>query len=512
MFIGLTKGPRLPQLTRPNVRWLRLTDHAPVPIRRVHKPDMDLFLDPTLSGGKTSALFEQLRDAIVSGRLTTGDRLPPTRDIAHQLGISRNTVTTVYGRLAAEGYIEGRAGAGSYVRAGAFGDTHSRQQPAALLPATNAAASAVAWSLGGFDETPPTFDLRTGRPDPALFPLVEWRRCMTTAMQVAPGGYGHPAGVPALRRAIAHWVGRSRAVEASPDQIIITAGAQQGIDLVTRLLVKPGRIVAVEDPGYPPAAGLFAASGAQVAPVPVDSEGIVVDQIPVDSSMVYTTPSHQSPTGVTMSMARRRELLHFADDHNVAIIEDDYDSEYRHSDRPLEPLHRLDTHGRVIYVGTFSKTLSPSLRLGFVVLPHSLVSHAIALRSLIDWQPPITVQETLLRFIVDGQLDRHLRRTRKVYTERHQMVTDFVHEGVDAGLLVSPSPSHAGLHITPLLPTGTDELAVVALARADGIALGNHAQCWLRNDPPAGLLIGFGATPTAKLPAALAALRQVLAG
>ena len=335
---------------------------------------------------------------------------------------------------------------------------------------------------------------------------------MTTAMQTAPGGYGHPAGIPALRRVIAHWVGRSRAVEASPDQIIITAGAQQGIDLVTRLLVKPGRIVAVEDPGYPPAAGLFAASGAQVAPVPVDSEGIVVDQIPVDSSMVYTTPSHQSPTGVTMSMARRRELLHFADDHNVAIIEDHYDSEYRHSDRPLEPLHRLDTHGRVIYVGTFSKTLSPSLRLGFVVLPHSLVSHAIALRSLIDWQPPITVQETLLRFIVDGQLDRHLRRTRKVYTERHQMVTDFVHEGVDAGLLVSPSPSHAGLHITPLLPTGTDELAVVALARADGIALGNHAQCWLRNDPPAGLLIGFGATPTAKLPAALAALRQVLAG
>ena len=272
---------------------------------------------------------------------------------------------------------------------------------------------------------------------------------MTTAMQTAPGGYGHPAGIPALRRVIAHWVGRSRAVEASPDQVIITAGAQQGIDLVTRLVVTPGRIVALEDPGYPPAAGLLAASGAQIAPVPVDSEGIVVDQIPVDSSMVYTTPSHQSPTRVTMSMARRRELLHFADDHNLAIIEDDYDSEYRHSDRPLEPLHRLDTQGRVIYVGTFSKTLSPSLRLGFVALPHSLVSHAIALRSLIDWQPPVTVQETLLPFIVDGQLDRHLRRTRKVYTERHQMVTELVHEGAEAGLLVSPSPSHGVEDKTP---------------------------------------------------------------
>ena len=341
---------------------------------------MDLFLDSTISGGKTSALFEQLRDAIVSGRLAVGDRLPPTRDIASQLGVSRNTVTTVYGRLAAEGYIEGRAGAGSYVTAGISAGLHRRQQPAALEPIKRAASSTVQWSLGGFDEEPPTFDLRTGRPDPALFPLVDWRRCMTTAMQIAPGGYGDPAGVPALRRAIAHWVGRSRAVEATADQVVVTAGAQQGIDLVTRLLVEPGQVVAVEDPGYPPAARLFAASGAEVVAVPVDSEGIVVEQIPTEARMVYTTPSHQSPTGVTMSMARRRELLRFAENNDVAVIEDDYDSEYRHSDRPLEPLHRLDLHGRVVYVGSFSKTLSPSLRLGFIVLPPSLVSAAITLR------------------------------------------------------------------------------------------------------------------------------------
>ncbi|MGI9641633.1 MAG: PLP-dependent aminotransferase family protein, partial [Acidimicrobiia bacterium] len=225
---------------------------------------MDLFLDPTMRGAKTSALFDQLRDAIVSGRLASGDRLPPTRDIATQLGVSRNTVTTVYGRLAAEGYIEGRAGAGSYVSAGVSVGTHPRPQPAALEPVTNATASTVEWSLGGFEESTPAFDLRTGRPDPALFPLMEWRRCMTTALQAAPGGYGNPAGIPALRRAIAHWVGRSRAVEATADQVIITAGAQQGIDLVTRLLVSPGAVVAVEDPGYPPAAGLFAACGAEV--------------------------------------------------------------------------------------------------------------------------------------------------------------------------------------------------------------------------------------------------------
>jgi GntR family transcriptional regulator/MocR family aminotransferase len=227
--------------------------------------------------------------------------------------------------------------------------------------------------------------------------------------------------------------------------------------------------------------------------------------------MVYTTPSHQSPTGVTMSMARRRELLHFAEDHNVAIIEDDYDSEYRHADRPLEPVHRLDRHGRVIYVGTFSKTLSPSLRLGFIVLPQSLVAPATALRSLIDWQPPATLQATLLRFIVDGHLDRYLRRTRKIYSERHQIVTNFVREAVDAQLLIAPNPSHAGLHITALLPTGTNEGTVRESARAAGIALGNHAQCWQRPDPAPGLIIGFGAIPTTRLPDALAALREVLA-
>lgn len=270
--------------------------------------------------------------------------------------------------------------------------------------------------------------------------------------------------------------------------------------------VVAGQRAAVEDPGYPPIAGLLAASNAVVVPVPVDPEGIVVDRIPKQAKLVYTTPSHQSPTGVTMSMARRNELLHFAERHDVAIIEDDYDSEYRHADRPLKPLYRLDRFGRVIYVGTFSKTLSPSLRLGFIVLPESLVAPAVNLRSLIDWQPPAT----LLRFIVDGHLDRHLRRTRKIYSRRHQMVIDFVHRAVDDRLLIASTPSYAGVHVTALLPTGTDETAVRNAARAEGIALGNFAQCWQQPDPPAGLIIGFGAITTSDLPDALAILQQIL--
>lgn len=471
---------------------------------------MDLFLDRALKGAKTSELFEQLRQAIVSGRLAAGDRLPPTRQVADQLAVSRSTVTTVYGRLAAEGYIEGRAGAGSFVSPGLSAERRSLHQPAALEPVARATSSTVQWALGGFDDTPPKFDLRTGRPDPALFPLVEWRRCMTTALQTVPGGYGNPAGNPGLRRALAQWVGRSRAVDLTADQVIITSGAQQGIDLATRLLVAPGQAVAVEDPGYPPVAALLAASGVEVLPVPVDSEGIVVDKIPTRARLVYTTPSHQSPMGVTMSMGRRHELMHFADQHNVGIIEDDYDSEYRHADRPLEPLHRLDRHGRVIYVGSFSKTLSPSLRLGFIALPQPLAAPAAALRALVDWQPPAILQAALLRFIVDGHLDRHLRRTRRIYSERHRIVIDFVREAVDAKLLLAPYPSYVGLHITALLPAGTDEATIREAARANGIALGHFAQCCQQPSAPAGLIIGFGATPTRDLPDALRSLRQVL--
>jgi GntR family transcriptional regulator/MocR family aminotransferase len=333
---------------------------------------------------------------------------------------------------------------------------------------------------------------------------------MTTALQTVPGGYGNPAGNPGLRRALAQWVGRSRAVDLTADQVIITSGAQQGIDLATRLLVAPGQAVAVEDPGYPPVAALLAASGVEVLPVPVDSEGIVVDKIPTRARLVYTTPSHQSPMGVTMSMGRRHELMHFADQHNVGIIEDDYDSEYRHADRPLEPLHRLDRHGRVIYVGSFSKTLSPSLRLGFIVLPQPLAAPAAALRALVDWQPPAILQAALLRFIVDGHLDRHLRRTRRIYSERHRIVIDFVREAVDAKLLLAPYPSYVGLHITALLPAGTDEATIREAARANGIALGHFAQCCQQPSAPAGLIIGFGATPTRDLPDALRSLRQVL--
>lgn len=470
---------------------------------------MDLFLDTDTERGTTEALFTQLRDGIVAGRFQPGDRLPASRELAGRLGISRHTVTTVYGRLVAEGFLEGRAGGGTYV--GEVTRSKSRaRRPAAISPRRLVEleqAPAVGWR----GEQPPTFDLRPATPDPRLFPLVAWRRCVTSALQVAPPGYGDPAGLPELRRALARWVGRSRSVVADPEQVIITAGTQQAIDLVVRLLVAPGDVVAVEDPGYAPVRRLCAFVGAKVVPVPVDAHGIVVEAIPHRARLVYTTPSHQSPTGATMSLDRRRALLEFAERHGVAIIEDDYDSEYRYDERPLEPLHALDRSGRVIYLGTFSKTLSPSLRLGFAVLPGGLAEASVDLRELLDWQPSVLNQQALARFIVDGDLDRHLRRARKVYRPRHQLVTSFVAGQAARGRLIEIAENHAGLHVTVHLPNDVDENAVREGGLERGLALGDYRSYW--GDParaPAGLVIGYGCIDTERIPAALDALDAAL--
>ncbi len=471
---------------------------------------MDVFLDPNTGGRKTEALFEQLRDAIVSGRLRHGDRLPPTRALAEELEVSRTTITTVYGRLVAEGYLSGRTGAGSTVSYRRGDDPATPARPTALAAPNLGLLDTNRWSLGGFDAVVPRFDLRSGRPDPALFPLVEWRRATTDALHTPPTGYMAPAGRPELRRALSQWVRRSRAVDAEPDQIVVTAGAQQGIDVIARLLLRPGDVVAVEDPGYPPVRSLLLSLGATVAAVPVDDDGLVVEAIPPEARLVYVTPSHQSPTGTVLSLERRRALLDLADRADLAIVEDDYDSEYRHEDRPLEPLHRLDRSGRVIYVGTFSKTLAPSLRLGFLVLPASLVADATTLRSLMDWQPPDVSQQALHRFITDGALERHLRRTRRRYRERHAMVAEFTNTARDDGLVAEAHHHLAGLHTSVHLPPGVREADVRGRAAEAGVALGDYGQCWQRDDHPEGLIIGFGAVGTDDLPAALDHLRRAL--
>jgi GntR family transcriptional regulator / MocR family aminotransferase len=466
---------------------------------------VDLFLDPQAGTPLTGQLYEQLRRGITGGRLLPGDRLVPSRQLAAELGVSRHTVTTVYGRLAAEGYTEGHAGRGSVVAPTTPAPAPAAGPVAALRPARRF----TGWTpLFGIPSPHYRFDLRPGLPDPALFPATLWRRRVAAAVATERQEYGHPAGKTRLRRTIASWVRRSRSVTASEDSVVITCGAQHAIDLVARILLEPGDIVAVEDPGYLPVVRLFAALGATVVGVPLDDQGLIVNLLPPSARIVYVTPSHQFPLGVTMSMPRRRALLAWAEGHDAAVIEDDYDTEYRYVDRPLEPLQALDRGGRVLYVGSFSKTFSPAVRLGFAVVPPPLTEPIAALRQLIDWHPPTVIQAALAGFIDDGLLDQHIRRGRRIYAERHHLLTREL-SGPLARHMTAHTPN-AGLHIAALLQNGLSEDEAIPAAAKHGIGVMGLQHCFHASAPQQGLLLGFGAISTSDLPGALRALGGIL--
>ncbi|HEY2242323.1 MAG TPA: PLP-dependent aminotransferase family protein [Streptosporangiaceae bacterium] len=467
---------------------------------------MDFFLDPESGKPLTGQLYEQLRLAITKGRLLPGDQLVPSRQLADELGVSRHTVTTAYGRLVAEGYAEGRAGGGSMVATAWPAPAPAADVADALRPSPRFAGWSPYFRRPSYGFR---VDLRPGLSDPALFPAAMWRRRVAAAVDAEHREYGDPAGRIRLRRAIAGWVARSRSVAAGEDSVVITSGTQHAIDLVARVLLEPGDVVAVEDPGYVPARRLFSAIGAQVAGVPVDDQGLIVELLPDSARIVYVTPSHQFPLGTTMSMPRRRALLRWAQQHDAAVIEDDYDTEFRYVDRPLEPLQALDTNGRVVYVGSFSKTFSPAVRLGFAVVPRPLVEPIIALRQLIDWHPPIAMQTALAGFIEDGLLDKHIRRSRRVYAERHRILTAAL-AGPLAGQLTART-SNAGLHVAALLREGLGEKEVLRAAARHGIATAGLHDCYHALPARPGLLIGFGAVSTAELPAALRMLDRALA-
>ena len=458
---------------------------------------VDLALDLRDRGDRAGALYRALREAVREGRLVPGDRLPASRALAGDLGISRTTVSTVYERLAAEGFLDARVGAGTFVSAVAA--TPPRCAAGAVRPRAGWRWTPVA--VSGESPLPP-YDFRVGIPDATLFPFETWRRILAAESRLRghnPGSYAGPGGLPRLREAIARSVAYGRGVRADPDEVVVTSGAQQALDLVARVLLEPGDVVAVEDPGYAFARELFASHGARVVPVRVDAEGLVVDELPAGTRLVHTTPSHQFPLGVALSLARRRELLAFAAQHDAAIVEDDYDSDFRFSERPLEPLHALDESGRVLYVGTFSKSLLPSLRAGYLVAPPSLVGALLAAKQLSDGFAPIQPQVALARFLEEGLLARHVRRAAKIYAERREIVLDAL-----AGLPVEVVPSAAGLHLAAYadLPHDLRERAA-----AEGVAvetIGQHRVGSGRD----GLVLGYGAAVTGMIRPGLARLAQ----
>ena len=467
---------------------------------------MDLFIDRAADRGLGSQLYDQLRDAIVDGRLRTGDRLTPSRALAAELGMSRFTVTEVYARLTAEGYTEGRAGGGTMVAS-------TLSAPTIAVAGTALAPTASATGIRRMERYPSRqarYDMRPGAVDVSLFPTDAWRRCMVKSLRRPPSNYGDPAGTYELRDALARWIARSRGVRTSADDIVVTSGTQHAIDLIARVLLMPGDTVVVEEPGYPPVVDLLRVLGCRVVGVPVDDHGIVVDAFPSDARMVYVTPSHHYPLGGVLSHGRRIALLRWANQHNAAIIEDDYDSQFRYGPRPLEPLQRLDTNGRVIYVGTFSKTMAPSLRVGFAIVPVTLAPAIHALRQAIDWCPPAATQEALAHFIDDGHLDRHLRRVHRVYADRRRRLWHALTN--ELSVRARPVPSSAGLHLAVLYDEAVDDADLAAATRANDIVVGSLVNTYHFTEPPGGLVVGFGALPAAQMTAAVRALDASLVG
>ena len=452
---------------------------------------IDVFLDGVPPRQRSAVLFDQFRSAILSGRLAAGDRLPTSRELAVELGIARSTIATVYTRLVGEGYAEGRIGDGTFVA-----DYHqpTRRSATAATPvhAVRIARPAphgeqsLATPDGGWRA-----DLRTGRPDPSLFPTTEWRRCVTASLDRPPPGDGHYAGLPELRHAIAVWIARvAGGVQAVADTVLITAGAQGAFDLCARTLIGQGDVVAVEDPGYEPARRAFP-SWRELAAVPVDQRGIQVDHIPRNARAIVVTPSHQAPSGSVLSASRRRQLLDLANANDAVVIEDDYDTEFRYVDRPLEPLHRLDGRGLVVYVGSFSKTLSPSLRLGFLVAQPAIIAELTRARHVIDTQPPHLTQAALATFIGTGAYERHLRRCHRVYRTRREHLIDLLDRLVDEQVLTAFDRCNAGLHTTVQLRHDKDTGLVAERLRAAGIAVTTTAASRL-TDGPIDLVVGFG--------------------
>jgi GntR family transcriptional regulator / MocR family aminotransferase len=456
-------------------------------------------------------IYRQLRRAIVDGRLRPGERLPPTRELARGLSVSRTTATVAYDRLAGEGFVASRVGAGTFVSeqaARAPRRAKGQRFEGALRP--RAIWDSIHLPAAAFSR-PAQFDFRTGVPDASLFPHEAWRRLLARELRSeasGAGAYGHPAGHRGLREAIARHIGISRGVEATADDVTITNGTQQALDIVARVLLAPGDRVAVEDPGYGPPRRLFHSLGMRVDGVPVDRDGLVVDALPRHTRLAYVTPSHQYPLGVSMTLPRRLALLAWAERSHAAIIEDDYDSEFRFRDRPIEPLQTLDGTGRVVYVGSFSKTMLPALRLGFVVTPPSLHAAVHRAKFVTDWHTSLLVQAALARFIDDGGFARHLRKVGGVYRARHELVTKVLAR--DFADCLEVIPSAAGLHVAALARTASADRmgTVVRLASEAGVKVQELSRFGVRAPARPGLVLGYGAIPTARIAEGLRRLRR----
>jgi GntR family transcriptional regulator / MocR family aminotransferase len=473
-------------------------------------------------------IYDAYRDAIAARTLRSGQRIPSTRVLASDLRVSRFPVLNAYAQLLAEGYFESRIGAGTVVSS-ALPDqftsslpttrarghaANSGPRPVArrtlLLPASAPLASAhEPWlgGLGAFGVGQMAFD---------QFPLRIWsqlfmRRCRN--LSARSFHYGDPRGSSALREIIAGYLRTSRSLHCEADQIVIVSGSQQALELAARVLLDPGNRVWIENPGYLLARAAFSLTGCRLVPVPVDDEGLNVSAAlrhHRKARAAIVTPSHQFPLGVTMSASRRLQLLDWAQSYGAWIIEDDYDSEYRYDSAPIASLQGLDANARVIYIGTFSKVLFPSLRLGYIVAPRDLVERFVAVRRAMDLGPPNLYQDVLADFIRQGHFARHIRRMRVLYGERRRVLVESL--GRELGSTVKVLGSEAGMHLAIALENGARDLDIAKRAAQQRLWTWPLSTSYLSKPSRQGFVLGFGSTPVEEIPRAVRKLRVLITG
>lgn len=467
-------------------------------------------------------IYAQLRDAILEGRLPPGSKLPPTRSLADEHGIGRLTAIQAYDQLEAEGYVEARRGAGTFVAEDLPALTEEDGENGRFVPELSQWGRRVK-TFG--DRYQPASDARGGhahfdvdfgfgRSFPHIFPYGVWRRLLARYLSTDDAmlsRYGSVSGFQPLREAIADYVQRLRGVTCTTEQVVVVNGVQQALDLLARLLLDEGDEVLVETPGYTDAFALFRVHGARLRALPVDEQGFPVEAIPADSQarVAFVTPAHQFPKGGAMPLARRLALLQWAREADALVIEDDYDGALRYEERPLAALQGLDEEGRVIYLGTFSKVLFPALRLGYVILPPALLQPFVRGKAIVDRGAPTLTQAAVADFIVEGHFERHLRRLRKAYGERRETLIEALERLIPGDTHFSREP--AGLHVMLYLDPTCDEEEVVRRTAAAGVRVYPGATYHLEPDPPPSVLLGFSGLRPEEIVEGVRRLAAVLA-
>jgi len=480
-------------------------------------------IDPAAARPVATQLYAGLRELMLTGTMSPGERLPSTRTLARDLGLSRTTVIDAFERLVAEGLVESRVGSGSFVSAALNAERPSPTAYRGRLDPERGApvlSHSMTRALGGFGTRQRLPHLArpfvTGLPAFDAFPMAQWAKLSAKHWREARSevmGYGEASGYLPLRRAIAAHLRLNRGIACETEQIFIVGGAQQAFHLIGSLLLDPGDAVWFENPGAIGARNSLIACGARLVPVPIDEEGLVVEEAlrrSPDFRLAFVTPSHQQPLGHIMSLERRFALLRAAAEAGAWIVEDDYDGEFFFGRRPLPTLESVDRTGLVIYVGTFSKSLFPALRLGFMLVPPALVETFEAVATAFGNGVPSSLQAIVAGFIDEGHFATHIRRMRRIYAERHGELLQAA--GSELGGLLQVVPTDSGLHTVAHLPPGLTEEAVAAAAEAQGIQVSPIRRFCI--DPVAvrGLVLGFGGVRPTEIRRGVSTLAAVLEG